>query len=125
MGSDPQESLMWQLVRATDEGIAEYLRDQMEWSRRTFGEAKRTLRICDHISKELKEIQDNPEDFQEWIDVIILAMDGFWRHGGSPGRLMQMLRHKQSKNFARRWLVPTNEDVAVEHDRSGEGRRER
>ncbi|WP_231753038.1 dATP/dGTP pyrophosphohydrolase domain-containing protein [Burkholderia sp. TSV86] len=60
-----------------------YLQRQREFSERTFGPGARTAGVCDHIRKELKEIEANPGDLTEWIDVVILALDGAWRAGGS------------------------------------------
>lgn len=100
--------------------IEEYLRLQWEWSRRTFGPGRRTLGITDHIRKELAEIEAKPDDLSEWVDVAILAMDGYWRHGGKPEAFMDALLAKQRKNFARTWPAPVSEDIAVEHDRTGE-----
>ncbi|AEG53147.1 dATP/dGTP pyrophosphohydrolase domain-containing protein [Sinorhizobium meliloti] len=99
-----------------------YLRRQWEWSLRTFGPGFRTEGICDHIGKELKEVRKNPHDLMEWLDIVILALDGYWRHGGSPERAMTILQGKQDKNFARNWpdWRTMSEDKAIEHDRSGE-----
>ncbi len=100
--------------------MTEYLTRQWDWSKRTFGPGRRTLGILAHIRKELLEIEAKPDDLSEWVDVAILAMDGFWRHGGRPEDLLPALQAKQDKNFARTWPTPTSEDEAVEHDRSGE-----
>lgn len=94
-----------------------YLKRQRDWSERTFGAGKRTFGICEHIEKELAEIRALPTDIDEWIDVMILAMDGFWRHGGQPEELFPRLRAKQSINFARKWPAPGPEDRATEHIR--------
>jgi hypothetical protein len=101
----------------TSETLESYLTRQWEWSARTFGPGRRTLGILQHIGKELKEIEAEPTDLSEWIDVVILAMDGFWRHGGNPADLLPGLLAKQRKNFARQWPMPESEDVAVEHVR--------
>ena len=99
-----------------------YLHRQWAWSKETFGPALRTKGVIQHITKELREIETKPHDLSEWVDVIILAMDGFWRHGGKPEDLLPAMQAKQDKNFARTWpdwrLV--GEDSAIEHDRSDE-----
>ena len=104
------------------EGIETYYARQIDWSRTTFGPALRTKGLLDHITKELREIASSPHDLSEWIDVVILAMDGFWRHGGKPEDLMPALLAKQKKNMARKWpdWRGKSEDGAIEHDRSGE-----
>lgn len=97
------------------ESLRVYVERQWPWSKRTFGDGKRTMGIVQHITKELAEIREHPEDLSEWIDVVILALDGYWRHGGKPEDLMATLQTKQDNNFAREWPTPTSEDVAIEH----------
>ncbi|MBY4831739.1 DUF550 domain-containing protein [Burkholderia dolosa] len=100
--------------------ILAHLQRQREFSERTFGPGARTAGICDHIRKELKEIEANPSDLTEWIDVVILALDGAWRAGGSPQQIIDAIVAKQTKNEGRTWpdwrTVPA--DKAIEHDRS-------
>lgn len=98
--------------------LESYLRRQWKWSSETFGAGVRTKGIIQHIEKELLEIKQNPFDLSEWIDVAVLALDGYWRHGGTPERIMVDLQAKQDRNFAREWPVPTSEDEAVEHVRT-------
>jgi hypothetical protein len=99
-----------------------HLRRQREWSERTFGPGPRTAGVIDHIRKELREIEADPTDLSEWIDVVILALDGAWRAGGSPEQIIAALVAKQTRNEGRTWpdwrTMPT--DKAIEHDRSGE-----
>jgi hypothetical protein len=47
--------------------------------------------------------------------VLILAMDGYWRHGGKPEELAEMLEAKQRVNFERAWPPIQPEDQATEH----------
>lgn len=98
------------------EVLADFIRRQMEFSRKTFGEGPRTLGVTDHIEKELREIRQDPADVKEWIDVIILAFDGYWRHGGDPAELLPMLEEKFAINRARKW-GPITPDKAIEHIR--------
>jgi hypothetical protein len=104
--------------------IEAYYARQIEWSRQTFGPGERTNGVLDHIRKELTEIAAEPHDLSEWIDVIILAMDGFWRHGGTAEDLLPRLLAKQQKNMARKWpdWRTMSEDKAIEHDRTQEPR---
>lgn len=104
-------------AEVTGRNIEAWLLKQEAWSRRTFGSGRRTGGLIDHIQKELVEIRENPHDLEEWIDVIILALDGYWRHGGDPNGIMDSLIAKWEKNFARQWPGPASEDVAVEHIR--------
>lgn len=100
--------------------LVAYIKRQWAWSAETFGPALRTRGIIQHITKELCEIEAKPHDLSEWVDVIILAMDGFWRHGGKPEDLLPAMQAKQDKNFARQWpdwrTMP--EGQAIKHDRS-------
>ena len=80
----------------------------------------RTKGVSEHIRKELDEIAADPTDVKEWIDVIILGLDGYWRAGGCSSDIAEDLCKKQDRNFARKWPTPTSEDVAVEHIRDDE-----
>lgn len=97
--------------------IEAYLRRQEIWSARTFGHGVRTVEITKHIKKELAEILAKPHDLTEWIDVMILAMDGFWRAGGDPRAIMDYLQAKQNVNFARAWIARIAGEP-TEHDRT-------
>lgn len=104
---------------------------QAEFSSETFGPGARTAGVTDHIRKELMEIVGSPQDerLEEWIDVIILAVDGAWRHAhydlGVPREeldrhLSEVLRAKMQKNMAREWPDWRTQprDRAIEHVRS-------
>jgi Protein of unknown function (DUF550) len=97
--------------------ITQYVQRQREWSERTFGPGLRTKGITAHIRKELAEIEAQPRDLEEWIDVITLAADGYWRAGGNPEDLLPMLFAKHEKNRARQWPAPVSEDAPVEQVR--------
>lgn len=83
--------------------LEEIIHRQRQWSRTTFGPGRRTLGIIKHIQKELQEIEADPTDVEEWVDVMILAMDGAWRSGACPEQIVHTLREKQSKNRKRQW----------------------
>ena len=83
--------------------ILSYLYHQQQWSEDTFGPGERTAGILDHIRKELVEIETSPLDLSEWIDVVILALDGAWRVGYSPEEILEALVAKQEKNEKRKW----------------------
>lgn len=97
-----------------------YLQRQIEWSRKTFGSGKRTLALINHIEAELKEIKANPYDLTEWIDIVILALDGFWRHGGSPETIVYALQTKQNINIARKWPESVSDDQPSFHEKTDE-----
>lgn len=99
---------------------AAHLAHQREWSERTFGPGPRTKGVVDHIRKELKEIEDDPSDLREWVDVVILALDGAWRAGWQPQEIIDAIKAKQARNEARTWpdWRTMSADQAIEHDRS-------
>ena len=80
-----------------------HLYRQRDFSLKTFGPGKRSAGIIDHIQKELVEVAAKPNDLEEWIDIVILALDGAWREGYTPKEIINMLRYKQTKNESRKW----------------------
>lgn len=102
--------------------FVEHIKRQREWSRHTFGPGARTAGVLAHIRKELIEIESAPDDVIEWIDVIILAIDGAWRAGHSPETIATALIAKQRRNEARRWPDWRKADPngPIEHDRSAD-----
>lgn len=90
---------------------------QRNWSLHNFGPDKRTGGIIDHIRKELVEIEENPTDLFEWVDVIILGFDGAWRAGYTPEQIATALSEKQDKNEQREWpdWRTLTENDAIEH----------
>lgn len=107
MGFDPKLSI----------DIA-HLERQREWSIEVFGPGRRTLGIIHHIRSELVEIAEHPTDLYEWVDVVILALDGAWRAGHEPLAIIEAIKNKQERNEARIWpdWRELSEDVAIEHD---------
>ena len=102
--------------------LTSWLRRQWAWSLNTFGPGQRTKGLADHIRKEVREVLKKPEDLDEWIDIVILGLDGFWRHGGTPEELIKRLDAKQARNFSRAWpdWRTIGDNKAIEHDRSKE-----
>jgi hypothetical protein len=106
--------------------LVTHLHRQMAFSLRTFGPGDRTAGVCDHIRKELNEVQADAAagvpTLAEWVDVIILAFDGAWRSGATPEQITQAIVAKQAKNEGRKcpdWRTqdPTK---AIEHDRTAD-----
>src|SRR3990167_6280348 len=58
------------------EEIHQFIRDGEEWSLRTFGEGYRSKQLANHLRKEIDEIEANPRALEEYVDVILLALDG-------------------------------------------------
>lgn len=106
--------------------LADHLARQIAFSVRTFGPGERTAGVCDHIRKELIEVQDAAAAGQpvlpEWTDVIILAFDGALRSGATPEQIIAAIVAKQTKNEGRRWpdWRTCDPDKAIEHDRSAD-----
>lgn len=102
-----------------DMRLEAYITEQIQFSRATFGPGARAAGVVDHIRKELAEIEAAPDDLEEWVDVIILALDGAWRAGYTPEQITAQMRAKLDKNKQRDWpdwrTVP--EGKAIEHVR--------
>jgi hypothetical protein len=103
--------------------LAAHLRRQIAFSERTFGPGDRTAGVCDHIRKELAEVEadyaaGNPT-LPEWVDVIILALDGAWRSGATPDDICKAISEKLMKNERRTWpdWRTAEPDKAIEHVR--------
>lgn len=98
---------------------AAHLERQRQWSEQTFGPGSRLLGVLDHIRKELVEIEQDPTDVEEWVDVLILAFDGAWRAGWEPQQIIDAIKAKQAKNEAREWpdWRTMSQDHAIEHVR--------
>lgn len=79
------------------------LEEQSKFSLETFGPGERTEGLIDHIKKELHEIELDPTDVMEWIDVAILAFDGAWRSGWEPSQIVEAYKQKLEKNKQRKW----------------------
>ena len=115
---------------------------QMAFSRGTFGPGERRQGIIEHIRKELVEIEESDGSHEEWVDVVILALDGLWRsidklseyidpEDGLDGLPMSeiiaeltviAILEKQGINELRVWpdwrTIP--QDRPIEHVRDGE-----
>ena len=100
--------------------LIEHINRQISFSVRAFGPGPRTKGICDHITKELVEVQAAPKDLSEWIDVIMLGLDGAWRAGYIPEQIAAALADKLTRNARRTWpdWRTSDPDKAIEHDRS-------
>lgn len=91
-----------------------HLRRQMAFSRGTFGPDERTHGCLAHIRKELTEIEECPSPLtraEEWVDVVLLSLDGLTRsllHSGLtinevPAAAVKMIERKQGINEDRTW----------------------
>jgi hypothetical protein len=105
---------------------AAHIARQRAFSLATFGPGLRTTGVLDHITKEIEEVRADPTDLDEWVDLIILALDGAQRLGVEPQAIIDAVVSKQARNEKRTWpdWRTADPDKAIEHDRSGEGVRE-
>jgi len=87
-------------------------------SLKTFGPGPRVKGITDHIRKELLEVEAQPNS-HEWIDVVILALDGAWRAGFTPEQIVAAIEAKQIENENRVWpdWRDFRQDEPIEHSR--------
>lgn len=94
-----------------------HLKRQRAFSIATFGPGARTNGVCDHIAKEIAEIKAAPDDVEEWVDLILLSLDGAWRAGFTPEQIAEAMEAKQSKNENRVWpdWRTADPEKAIEH----------
>lgn len=99
---------------------------QRDFSVRTFGPGERLAGVTDHIRKELDEVAkaEVGQRLAEWVDIILLALDGAWRSGATPHEIAHAIAEKQRINEGRKWpdWRTQSGDKAIEHDRTGEVR---
>lgn len=115
--------------------LKQHLIRQMAFSHATFGPGQRLDGVIDHIRKELIEVKDCGGEADEWVDVVLLALDGLTRrlaYGASDGdrrdprtvaqMACNMIENKQGQNEGRRWPDWRTAEIgkAIEHDRSDE-----
>lgn len=62
---------------------------QRLFSLATFGNTTldRLTRNLNHIKSELLEINEQPSNIEEWADLLLIAIDSFWRTGGIALRI--------------------------------------
>jgi hypothetical protein len=110
--------------------LKQHLLRQMAFSHATFGPGTRTNGVVDHIRKELDEVIAGGGDSYEWVDVVILALDGLTRQLAycngdrtNPQIVVQtacnMIEGKQTRNEERTWpdWRTATPDKAIEHVR--------
>jgi hypothetical protein len=115
--------------------LRQHLGRQAAFSRATFGPGARTRGVSDHIRKELIEIQDAPTTAlrsKEWVDVVILALDGLLRscrdqvsghstftanNSEIADMACRLIREKQEQNEMRDWpdWRTADPEKAIEH----------
>lgn len=106
-----------QTVQSFD--LVKHLHRQRQFSQKTFGPGARTDGVLDHITKEIEELRASPNDLEEWVDLILLSLDGAWRAGYSPEVIAKGIELKQGINEKRDWPHWKDMDAskAIEHRR--------
>ena len=100
--------------------LVSHLHRQRAFSEKTFGPGHRTNGVLDHISKEIEEVRAEPQALEEWVDLILLSLDGAWRAGFAPEVIAEAIDLKQGINEQRDWPDWRDMDAqkAIEHRRS-------
>lgn len=109
----------------TSFNLVAHLRRARDFSFATFGpprsppEGSPSSGVRDHLAKELKEVNETPNDVEEWADIAILAFDGALREGYTPEQIVEALVFKQTKNEHRTWpdWRTAEPGKAIEHRR--------
>lgn len=63
--------------------LLRFLSEKWEHSQRVFG-PQTTTGVLNHVRSEVEEIQEEPTDITEWVDLILLGMDGAMRSCPDP-----------------------------------------
>lgn len=96
--------------------LKQHLIRQMAFSHATFGPGNRWEGIVDQIKKEIIELEESGGECEEWVDIVILALDGLTRSLAfslgnglrqNPNIASQtainMIAAKQTENESRQW----------------------
>lgn len=109
--------------------FTDLIRDQSEWSQRTFGSDNRRgpTGALKHLKKEAQEAVDayaaaglrpgqraTPEVEEELADCLLLLLDASRRLLVKPMQLVEAAQRKMEVNKQRKWPTPTT-DEPVEH----------
>ena len=100
---------------------ADFIDEKFLWSTRTFGQHKNHMKIINHIRKEAIEASHAPTDPEEWVDMILLALDGLSRICGLSGaEIIEQIAAKNDKNHQREWppVQEVHDDHPIEHVKS-------
>jgi hypothetical protein len=114
--------------------LKDHLVRQMVWSKANFGPGARTDGVLDDIKKEIEEVRASNGSSVEWVDLVILSLDGLTRqlwassNYGKPAddiaqTAVNMIVGKQSRNELRNWpdWRTQPQGKAIEHTKSEGG----
>ena len=105
--------------------FCDLVRDQAEWSQKTFGGdfVRGPLGALRHLELEAREAQDaavNGGLTEELADCFLLVLDAARRHGLKPMQLVEAAVKKMEVNKSREWPKPTDINTPVMHIKRGE-----
>lgn len=113
--------------------LKQHILRHMAFSHATFGPGERRKGVLDHMRKEIEEVEEGGGDAAEWVDLLMLSLDGLTRRlsycrgeRADPNAVAEtacnMISGKQGRNEARTWpdWRTADPDKAIEHDRSNE-----
>lgn len=113
-----REMMLMELQRPPTLDLQRFLQDFHNWSLATFGTGKRTSAVLQHIRRELAEVEREPDELSEWVDVILLAFNGAMRRGATPRQVCAALVAKHLINQDRLWPATGADDEVMEHIRT-------
>lgn len=101
-----------------------YIAEHIDFSLEALGPGERRDGLLRHLESELQEIRDASDDevLGEWVDVIILGIDGAQRTGANASQIAAALVAKLKRNKARTWPDWRNvpDGQPIEHVRTPE-----
>lgn len=113
--------------------LRQHLIRQMAFSKATYGPGTRTNGVLDHLSKEIEEVRESSGSADEWVDLVILSLDGLTRQlsfcnegdkrtkpsADIADMACRMIVGKQDRNENRNWpdWRTMSADKAIEHVR--------
>ena len=111
----------WQVT----DRLVDILARHKNWSMTSHGPGRRTGGLLKHLRAELDEVEADPTDPIEWIDVAILALDGAIRSGITddnpdgldPATVVALMLSKWQTNLEREWpdWRQTGQDNPIMH----------
>lgn len=93
----------------------ELLNRMAHWQRTQFTKATCESALA-HVKKEVnKELTENPNDPEEWADLLHLAIQGGVKASGSLNKFRLEVQQKLAKNEDRQWPAEPDAENVYEH----------
>ena len=90
----------------------------MQWQADTFAGQTQAANLA-HLDLEVAELRLNPDNLEEAIDVIFLALQVAGTAGHTSDDVVLALWRKLRRNRTRTWVYTGDPNIPVEHDRGG------